>query len=362
MKVKLFAPFLLTIFLLNNSIGQNPLFTTNKGQIVLTETGAIQLAKLPLRCVDKEFPYKTGIVFGDSSMLVAPKNYHPAFFGCFDWHSSVHGHWMLARLLKLYPNLPEGPTIRAIFNDHFTPENMQKERALFESAHNKGFERTYGWAWLLQLQVELLSWNDPDAKRWAEAIKPLAATLSKSTVNYLEKLVYPIRVGEHTNLAFGLSLMIDYAKYTGDRLLLKTILSAATRYYINDKNCPINWEPGGSDFLSPCLEEANLMRKMLSPANFAIWLKKFMPALYNGSLKLAPGKVKDRTDGKLVHLDGLNLSRAWCLKGIATQIKNPSLIALANQHLNAALPQVVSGDYAGEHWLASFAVYALTMP
>ena len=335
-------------------------YEKHNGQIVLTPTGASHFAKLPLRCAEKEFPYKTGITFSDSSLTSAPKNYHPAFFGCFDWHSSVHGHWMLVRLLKLFPNIPEAGQVRQLFNKHFTAENINQEILIFRSKENKSFERTYGWAWLLQLQDELLSWDDADAKKWASALQPLASELSKLTIAYLDKLVYPIRVGEHPNLAFGLSMMYDYALDQKDSALSNAITNAALRFYLNDKGCPFSWEPGGSDFLSPCLEEADLMRKILSKTEFTNWLKKFMPQLFDKNLKIETGKVKDRTDGKLVHLDGLNLSRAWCLKGIAATINNKHLLDLVNEHLEVALPQVASGNYEGEHWLASFAVYALT--
>lgn len=339
---------------------QDAPYIKKHGGIILTQSGASHFAKLPLRCAEKEFPYKTGITFGDSSLTVSPKNYHPAFFGCFDWHSSVHGHWMLVRLLKLFPGIPEAAQIRELFNKHFTKENIDHEVLLFRSKGNKSFERTYGWAWLLQLQDELLTWNDADAKKWAAALQPLATELARLTVAYLDKLLYPIRTGEHSNLAFGLSMMYDYATHQKDSTLTKAISGAAMRFYFADKNCPFNWEPGGSDFLSPCLEEADLMRKVLPKQSFTNWLKKFMPQLFDKNFKPEPGKVKDRSDGKLVHLDGLNLSRAWCLKGIAATINNNHLLALANEHLEAALPQVASGNYEGEHWLASFAVYALT--
>ncbi|HNN71430.1 MAG TPA: DUF2891 domain-containing protein [Ferruginibacter sp.] len=340
-------------------LAQERHYIQKDGQIILTQTGASHFAQLPLRCAAKEWPYKTGITFGDSSLITAPKNYHPAFFGCFDWHSSVHGHWMLVRLLKSFPGLPEANQIRGLFNAHFTAANIQQELRLFRSKDNKSFERTYGWAWLLQLQDELLSWNDADARKWSDALQPLASELSKLTVTYLSKLVYPIRVGEHTNLAFGLSMMYDYASHQNDTALSRAIREAAMRFYLNDENCPFGWEPGGSDFLSPCLEEADLMRKILPATAYTGWLKKFMPRLFDKRLEIKPGEVRDRTDGKLVHLDGLNLSRAWCLKGIAGAIKNDRLLQLANQHLEAALPQIASGNYEGEHWLASFAVYAL---
>jgi hypothetical protein len=356
---KYFIFLLLTFFTISYSFAIDSLYITRGGKIILTKAGASYFAKLPLRCAEKEWPYKTGITFTDSTLIKAPKNYHPAFFGCFDWHSSVHGHWMLARLLKTFPDIPEADTIRKLFNKHFTPENIKQEVLIFESNENRIFERTYGWAWLLQLQDELLTWNDADAKKWAAALQPLATKLSALTIDYLTKIVYPIRIGEHSNLAFGLSMMYNYALHQ-DTALLHAINKASVRFYAADKNCPFSWEPGGNDFLSPCLEEADLMRKILPTVKFSVWLKNFMPQLFDANFKIKPGIVNDRSDGKLVHLDGLNLSRAWCLKGIAAQLKNKHILQLANEHLNAALPQVASGSYAGEHWLASFVVYALT--
>lgn len=330
------------------------------GQLVLTLEGASHFAKLPLKCAGKEWPYKTGITFSDSSLVRSPKNYHPAFYGCFDWHSSVHGHWMLVRLLKIFPEIAEAAAIRSLLNSHFTKENIEQEIKIFRSKDNKSFERTYGWAWLLQLQNELLNWGDTDALMWAAALQPLATELSLLTRDYLNKIIYPIRVGEHSNLAFGLSMMYDYTIHQNDTALKRSINNAAIRFYANDTNCPFSWEPGGNDFLSPCLEEADLMRKVLPKKAFIVWLKKFMPQLFDKHLKMETGKVKDRSDGKLVHLDGLNLSRAWCLKGIAATLNNQHLLDLANEHLMAALPQVATGNYEGEHWLASFAIYALT--
>lgn len=335
----------------------------NKINPLLTPELASRLIRLPLKCVDHAFPYKTGVVFTDQSLITPPKEYHPAFYGCFDWHSSVHGHWMMIRLLKLFPGLPQKDSIRRLLNNHLTKANIQKELELFNSKDNKSFERTYGWAWLLQLQNDLLTWDDADGKQWAEAVQPLANRFSASTIEFLKKLVYPIRVGEHTNLAFGLRLSYDYAVTANDTALKNSITRAALNFYTNDRNCPLGWEPSGYDFLSPCLEEAALMGRILPQKEYANWVIKFMPQLYISSFRLEPGKVKDRTDGKLVHLDGLNLSRAWCFTEIQRALgkKAPGrLIQLHDEHLAAGLRNVASGDYAGEHWLASFAVYALT--
>jgi hypothetical protein len=345
------------------AIAQEEHFKSENGKYVLTIAGASHLAELPLKCIQQEFPYKTGVVFTNAGLVKNPKNYHPAFYGCFDWHSSVHGHWMLVRLLKLFPQMPQADSIRNILRQQLTWNNIQGEINIFNDKNNKSFERTYGWAWILQLQKELLQWNDTLGKQLAANVQPLADMFSGLYRDYLHKLVYPIRVGEHSNLAFGLRLAWDYANTRKDDSLKTSIRQAALRFYRNDVNCPLSWEPGGSDFLSPCLEEADLMWRILPEQEYEIWLQKFLPQLSNPAFKLAVGEVKDRTDGKLVHLDGLNFSRAWSLYGIAAHVKKnrQRLHGLANIHLKAALPHVASGDYMGEHWLASFAVYALTV-
>lgn len=349
--------------LLTTVSAQEEHFKNEKGKYTLTVKGASHLAGLPLKCIQQEFPYKTGVVFTNAALIENPKEYHPAFYGCFDWHSSVHGHWMLVRLLKLYPQMPEAENIRNILREQLTWHNIQGEMNVFKDKHNKSFERTYGWAWILQLQKELLEWNDTLGKQLSANVQPLADMLSGLYREYLQKLVYPIRVGEHSNLAFGLRLAWDYAAVKNDDSLKNSIREAALRFYKNDVNCPLGWEPGGSDFLSPCLEEADLMWRILPAQQYQSWLQQFLPSLLHGDFKLAVGEVKDRTDGKLVHLDGLNFSRAWCLYGIAAHVnKNKQrLNELAYMHLKAALPHVASGEYMGEHWLASFAVYALTV-
>lgn len=344
---------------------QQPFYNHNSaGHLELTLAGADHLAQLPLRCMQQEFPYKTGVVFTDTSLVTNPRNYHPAFYGCYDWHSSVHGHWMLVRLLKSFPALTQRELILTKLTQNLTAEHIRGEQQLFENKENKGFERIYGWSWLLQLQRELLTWNDPTGKELAANVQPLATQFSKAYIDFLGKLMYPIRVGEHTNLAFGLCLAWDYAITAKDQPLQDAIRQAATRFYLADKDCPATWEPGGYDFLSPCLEEADLMWRILSPTQYQTWIRSFLPGLFTkGAPLFTVAQVKDRTDGKLVHLDGLNLSRAWCLYGIARHagLDKEAILQLANQHLEAAVPHVASGDYAGEHWLASFAVYALTV-
>ncbi|AWO01598.1 DUF2891 domain-containing protein [Chitinophaga alhagiae] len=355
---------LVCLLWLTKSNAQMPLYTEKDGQLRLTTAGALHFAALPLKCMQHAFPYKTGIVFSDSSLLQAPQNYHPAFYGCYDWHSSVHGHWMLVRLLKMYPDLPNAAEIKRKLAENLSQDNIRQEMLIFRNKENKGFERIYGWSWLMQLQTELITWDDPLARQLRGNIAPLARLFSTAWRDFLKKIVYPIRVGEHTNLAFGLRLAWDYGVVTRDTALQSSIREAALRFYAKDRNCPASWEPGGYDFLSPCLEEADLMWRILPADAYKTWVKNFLPGLFEQEITLfSLAEVKDRTDGKLVHLDGLNLSRAWCLYGIARHCGETgnNIRELANRHLHAALPHVASGDYAGEHWLATFAVYALTV-
>jgi hypothetical protein len=355
---------LITGFLMPASFAQQAYYTRKRsGLLDLTPLGAAHLAELPLRCMQQEFPYKTGIVFSDSSLVTRPRTYHPAFYGCYDWHSSVHGHWMLVRLLKSFPGMTKEKEIIAKLSQNLSAGNITQEQQLFKNKENKGFERIYGWSWLMQLQRELLTWNDPLGKQLAANLQPLATQFSRAYIDFLGKLMYPIRVGEHTNLAFGLSLAWDYAVTANDTALQNAVRDAAMRFYAADKNCPVAWEPSGYDFLSPCLEEADLMWRILPSATYQQWIREFLPELFSKDIiALKVAQVKDGTDGKLVHLHGLNLSRAWCLYGIARHITEnmEPILRLANLHLESAIPHVASGDYAGEHWLASFAVYALT--
>lgn len=319
---------------------------------------ANKLAKLPQSCISNPFPYKSGITIAGRQDLALPQEHHPAFYGCFDWHSAVHGHWSLVYLLKKFPNLENSYGIRQQLDANITEANIQKEIAYFTlNKWTHSFERTYGWAWLLKLSEELETWEDPDAKRWSRYLRPFSEMISEKYIDYLPKLVYPIRVGEHSNTALGLSMALDYARVIGDTTLNAAILERAKSFYADDKGCPITWEPSGYDFLSPCLQEVDLMRKVLSPQDFSEWLVGFMPSLSNGTLDLEPAIIKDRSDGKLVHLDGLNFSRAWCLYPLASV--NPASATLAEKHLRFSLDQISDGDYMGEHWLGTFALYAI---
>lgn len=327
----------------------------------LTVDEANRLAELPLNCIGTEYPNKLNQTLGNAGEAGEPSELHPAFYGCFDWHSSVHGHWMLIRLLKEFPGLEKGDLIRSRLAENITPENILKEVEYFQRESEKSFERTYGWAWLLKLSQELAGWNDPLAVKLSESLQSLTDIIVERYIDFLPKLVYPVRVGEHPNTAFGLAFAWDYAAAAGDTMFSNLIRDYSVQFFADDYGCPYTWEPGGYDFLSPCLEEADLMRRVLAPDEFTVWLKKFMPDLFDPEFYLEPARVTDRTDGKLVHLDGLNFSRAWCLYGMALQNDDLAHLAeLADAHLAFSLGSVVDGSYAGEHWLASFAVYALS--
>ncbi|MGV3632581.1 MAG: DUF2891 domain-containing protein [Bacteroidota bacterium] len=351
-------PLFLLLFLFSCNAKNEKTMETQMHKLSLEQ--ANRLSKLPCKCLNQEFPNKLGQVLNDTSELLSPKTLHPVFYGCFDWHSSVHGHWLLVNLAKKFPQLENRDQIMTLLDQQFDAGKIRQEIAFFRTRNNESFERMYGWAWILKLQEELESWDDQQAKRWAENLKPLSDMLIEKYITFLPKLVYPIRTGEHPNTAFGLSLAYDYALLKKDSTFKKAIAEAAQRFYGEDVNYAFTYEPSGYDFLSPGLQEIDLMRKVLPKGEFITWLKKFHPLIFDTEFKLKPGKIRDRTDGKLVHLDGLNFSRAWCLYDLAkSDEKLAHLKALADTHLNYSLPNIVDGDYMGEHWLASFACYAL---
>lgn len=321
---------------------------------------AEKIFKLPVHCIEVEYPNKLGQVIGSVDDLKNPKELRPIFYGCFDWHSSVHGYWSIIKLLKDYPQLDESGEVRAILNRNITTENVTVESVFFQDYNNRNFERTYGWAWLFQLQSELYIWKDADAQRWYQALKPLVDILAIKYKEYLPKLNYPIRTGQHDNTAFGLSLSIDYARCIGDKEFEQLIIEHAKRLYKNDVNCNLSYEPSGNDFLSPCLEEALLMSKVLDAQEYKVWLKAFLPEIFQPDFSLEPGKVCDRTDGHLVHLDGLNFSRATCLYSIPKKLPELNHLKLiADNHLNYSLGNITDDDYMGSHWLGTFALYTL---
>lgn len=310
-------------------------------------------------CIDQEYPNKLNQVLGDDSYLAPPRVLHPTFYGCFDWHSSVHGHWTLVTILRGFPDFQYKNEILKKLKKNITVENIQKEIEYFDDTHNNTYERTYGWAWLLKLDEALREWDTPEAAKLHENILPLVELISGKFTEFLDKLIYPIRIGEHNNIAFGMSFAYDYAKKY-DPILAAKIEAKAREYYFTDCECPLTWEPGGFDFLSPCLQEASIMQKVLSEDEFNKWLKKFLPKFEKNPAKFMEiAVVTDRSDGKLAHLDGLNFSRAWCLFEMGKALENKKMIDFAIKHFNYSYNKMDSGEYMGAHWLASFATYAL---
>ncbi len=321
---------------------------------------AKHLAALPLLCVGQEYPNKLGQVLSSDLDLLPPTVLHPAFYGCFDWHSSVHGHWSLVRLIKLFPEMDENDSIVNLLLNSISEENIKGEVEYFYRVHEKSYERTYGWAWLLKLAEELHTWDNPNARILEQNLQPLTDLIENRYLEFLPKLNYPVRVGTHSNTAFGLTFAYDYAIALKRDSLKNLIGQRAKDFYLNDTDCPLRLEPGGYDFLSPCLEEIDIMRRILNETEFNQWIAQFLPQLLQPDFYLKPGIVSDRTDGHLVHLDGVNFSRAWCFYGLAkTYPQFAHLSALADEHINYSLPNLVEDDYMGSHWLASFAIMSL---
>jgi hypothetical protein len=332
--------------------------------VALTAEMASRFAKIALGHVMREYPNKLDHVLTGHGDLKGPKALHPVFYGSFDWHSCVHSYWLLATLLGSYPDMPEAHAIRALFTKSLTKPRIAAECAYLKGAMTGGFERPYGWAWLLMLQAELTRRETREGRALAKALQPLSAMFAARFQAYLPKATYPNRAGTHGNSAFALALAMEYAGTVGDAALAQLVRDTARRWYATDAHCQA-WEPSGEDFLSPALCEAELMRRVLSPRAFRAWLQRFLPELQDREPKtlFAPARVSDRTDGRIVHLDGLNLSRAWCWRGIArsSPARDPiraMALAASETHLHASLPYL-AGHYMGEHWLASFALLAL---
>ncbi|MEK6757346.1 MAG: DUF2891 domain-containing protein [Bacteroidota bacterium] len=330
----------------------------------LTREAASNFAPLALNCIRKEYPNKPEHVLNTEKDVQSPRALHPAFYGCFDWHSAVHAHWMLVRLLRLFPDLPQAGEIRSAMSQNLSAQNIKIEVQYLDQPGRKSFERTYGWGWLLKLAEELHTWKDPDGQIWGRNLAPLIQAIVERYKDFLPRQTYPIRTGVHPNTAFGITFALDYARTVGDRELERLLVDRARAYYQDDKDCPSGWEPGGEDFFSPCLMEADLMRRVLTPQKFNEWLRSFLSSFADGrpNNMLQPAIVSDRSDPKIVHLDGLNLTRAWCMLGIASSLpaSDPLRAVLTNsalRHAETALAHVASGHYEGEHWLASFATY-----
>ncbi len=332
----------------------------------LSAAEAGRIARLALDCVSREYPNKIAHVLASDADVKPPKELTPAFFGCFDWHSSVHGHWLLARLARTFPLAPFAVEARAALDRSLTGANVAAEVAYLEGPGRASWERPYGLAWLLQLGAELREWDDPEARRWARSLAPLETAAARRLSTWLPKLGNPIREGEHGQTAFAFGLVLDWARVSGDGALGKLVAERSRALYEKDRACPMAYEPSGQDFLSPCLGEADLMRRVLPQAAYAKWLWAFLPQIPGKDAPwLSPAVSLDRSDGKLAHLDGLNLSRAWMLEGIASALpaadpRRAALLSAAAAHRKAGLAAVTGEFYEGGHWLGTFATYLVT--
>ena len=331
---------------------------------------AAPFVQLALDCVDQEYPNKIGHTMRSDADQGTPRSLHPAFYGCFDWHSSVHGHWLLARFARLHPDHELSGSALGILQDHLTPAKIQAETAYLLAEGRASWERPYGLAWLLQLVAELEQWShedDLDVAPLRTALAPLERACVQRVSHWLPRLTYPIRTGEHSQTAFAFGLMLDYARAVDDELFAALLRETTLRLYGQDRDVGLGFEPSGQDFLSPALAEADLMRRVLEPEEFALWLEGFLPAIPRhmgapDATWLPPAVVSDRSDGKLAHLDGLNLSRAWMLEGMAAglpagDVRTPHLLATARENAHQGLAAVTGEHYAGGHWLGTYAMY-----
>ena len=331
-----------------------------RAEVDFDQAQAARFAQLALDCVHKQYPNKIAHSLNSDSDVKPPRELTPAFYGCYDWHSSVHGHWLLIRLARLFPQAPFAAQARKALERSITAANIAQEVKYLNDEGRGSFERPYGLAWLLQLASELKEWDDLDARRWSTTLRPLEQAVTVRIASWLPKLDHPIRTGEHNNTAFGIGLMLDYARISGASEFGKLVESRARHYYLKDRNCPLSYEPSGEDFLSPCLAEADVARRILPQAEFAKWLSSFLPPV-----DLEPTQVSDFTDGKLYHLAGLNFSRAWMLEGILAKLpsadrRRKALSALAGKLKQAGLESIRSDHYEGGHWIGSFAVYLVS--
>jgi hypothetical protein len=342
-----------------NSVGSTP--------AALDASVAARFAALALKCLHQEYPNKISHTMDGDTDAQPPRELFPAFHGCYDWHSAVHGHWLLVRLVRKFPDATFAATARAELARSLLSENVAREVSYLQRAGRASFERPYGLAWVLQLTAELRAWNDPQGQLWARNVAPLETEAAARIKRWLPDLRYPIRIGEHDQTAFAFGLIWDWASVAGDAEMRRLLADAAQRFYSTDRECPLRYEPSGQDFLSPCLAEADFMRRVLDAAAFERWLSRFLPQLPRRERAdwLTPALVTNRADPKLAHLDGLNLSRAWMLEGIAHGLgprdrRRAALVAAAKVHADAALPAVTGEHYEGGHWLGTFAVYLLT--
>lgn len=321
---------------------------------------AERFARLALDCIHKEYPNKIAHSMNSDADVKPPRELTPAFYGCYDWHSAVHGHWLLVRSVRLFPHAPFSAEARRALAQSLTPEHIAVEVRYLNAEGRSSFERPYGLAWLLQLAAELKEWDDSDARLWSATLAPLEQAVTARIASWLPKMEHPIRTGEHNQTAFSMGLMLDYARIAHNASFRQLLEGRARDYYLKDRNCPIAYEPSGEDFLSPCLAEADVVRRILPRAEFATWFSAFLP-----HVDLEPTRVADVTDGKLYHLAGLNLSRAWMLEGIASALpagdaRTRSLTALSGRLRQVGLDSIKSEHYEGGHWLGSFALYLVS--
>jgi len=351
--------------------GATTLPSVSPSSAALDPAAAERFARLALACVRKEYPNKISHVLNSDADVAPPRRLTPAFYGCYDWHSAVHGHWLLARLLRVLPEAPFAKQARDALEQSLTAENLKREALYLRVEGRSTFERPYGLSWLLQLCAELREWDEAQARRWLANLKPLEDAAVERLSAWLPKLSNPVRIGEHNQTAFSLGLMLDYARTSKNAKFERLIVDSAEKFFLKDKSCPLNYEPSGEDFLSACLAEADVMRRVLPQKEFAGWLKQFLPQIppdkagATAADWLKPVISPDPADPKLAHLDGLNLSRAWMLEGIASalpsdDLRRPALLAAAEQHRRAGLAAVTGAHYEGGHWLGSFAVYLVT--
>jgi hypothetical protein len=330
----------------------------------LDAAAAARFAALALKCLHDEYPNHLSLSMDSDADARPPRELTPSFYGCFDWHSDVHGHWLLVRLLRLMPDAPFAARARGELARSFTAANIAGELAFMQRPGRASYERPYGLAWLLKLAAELRQWDDPEARQWSATLLPLESEAAARLKTWLPKLHYPIRVGEHDQTAFSFGLIWDWSMVVGEDDMRALLVAAAQRFYLQDKNCPLEYEPSGEDFLSPCLGEADFMRRVMETHAYGRWLAGFLPGIPTSvrSRWLEPAVVTDRADPKLAHLDGLNLSRSWMLEGMAQGLpagdrRIPVLLAIAARHRDAALPNITGEHYEGGHWLGTFAVY-----
>ncbi len=354
---------LVIVMVIVSEMGAQNLTTPDMFDISTAE----RFAKLALACVHKEYPNKISHSLNSDADVAPPRKLTPAFYGCYDWHSSVHGHWLLVRLVRTFPNAAFAPLAREALRQSLTADNIAQEATYLRAEGRASFERPYGLAWLLQLVAELREWDDPEARAMAVNLQPLEDAALGRLNDWLPKLSYPIRIGEHTQTAFAVGLMLDYARAAGNTKFADLLASKARQFYLGDKDCPLGYEPSGEDFLSPCLGEADVMRRVLPSPEFARWLRAFLPQISPArkGVWLQPVVSPDPSDPKLAHLDGLNLSRAWMLEGIAAGLptgdkRRPIIRSAAEEHKRVGLAAATGKHYEGGHWLGSFAVYLVT--